>query len=53
MMHKIDADRDGTTSHDEFIAYQVKIFEIMDTSATHKGMLGKDEMFATGGANTH
>jgi Ca2+-binding EF-hand superfamily protein len=52
MMHKIDADGDGTVSHDEFIAYQTKIFEMMDTSTTHKGMLGKEEvMFATGGNN--
>jgi hypothetical protein len=50
MMHKIDTDGDGTVSHDEFIAYQTKIFDMMDTSNTHKGMLGKDEvLFATGG----
>ena len=52
MMHKIDTDGDGTVSHDEFIAYQTKIFEMMDTSTSHKGMLAKEEiMFATGGAN--
>ena len=52
MMHKIDTDADGTVSHDEFIAYQTKVFDMMDTSSTHKGMLGKDEvMFATGGNN--
>jgi hypothetical protein len=52
MMHKIDADGDGTVSHDEFIAYQTKIFDMMDTSTAHKGMLGKEEiMFATGGNN--
>ena len=51
MMHKIDTDGDGMVSHDEFIAYQTKIFDMMDTSTTHKGMLGKEEvMFATGGA---
>jgi hypothetical protein len=54
MMHKIDTDGDGTISHDEFIAYQSKVFDMMDTSTTHKGMLGKDEvMFATGGNNHH
>ena len=53
MMHKIDADGDGTVSHDEFIAYQAKIFDMMDTSTEHKGMLGHQEMFATGGANRH
>jgi EF hand domain-containing protein len=52
MMHKIDTDGDGTVSHDEFVAYESKIFDMMDTSTTHKGMLGKEEiMFATGGNN--
>jgi hypothetical protein len=52
MMHKIDTDGDGMVSHDEFIAYQTKIFDMMDTSTTHKGMLGKSEiMLATGGAS--
>lgn len=52
MMHKIDTDRDGTVSREEFIAYQTKVFDMLDTSAAHKGMLGKEEiMFATGGAN--
>jgi hypothetical protein len=34
MMHKIDTDGDGTVSHDEFIAYQTKIFEMMDKNNT-------------------
>ncbi len=51
MMHKIDTDGDGTISHDEYIAYQTKIFDMMDTSTAHKGMVGPQEMFATGGAN--
>ena len=52
MMHKIDTDGDGTISHDEYIAYQTKVFDMMDTSTTHKGMIGKEEvMFATGGNN--
>jgi hypothetical protein len=51
MMHKIDTDGDGTISHDEYIAYQIKIFDMMDTSTAHKGMIGSQEMFATGGAN--
>ena len=49
MMHKIDTDGDGTVSHDEFIRYQLKVFDMMDTSTTHKGMLGPGEFFATGG----
>jgi EF hand len=50
MMHKIDTDGDGTISHDEYIAYQSKVFDMMDTSSAHKGMIGKEEvMFATGG----
>jgi hypothetical protein len=53
MMHKIDTDGDGTISRDEYMAYQLKIFEMMDTSTTHKGMLSPQEMFATGGANRH
>ncbi len=52
MMHKIDTDGDGTVSHDEYIAYQGKVFDMMDTSTTHKGQLGKD-VFATGGASSH
>jgi hypothetical protein len=51
MMHKIDTDGDGTISHDEYITYQLKIFDMMDTSAAHKGSIGPQEMFATGGAN--
>src|SRR5580698_5718837 len=50
MMHKIDSDGDGTISHDEYIAYQGKVFDMMDTS--HKGMLDK-AAFATGGASSH
>ena len=49
MFNKIDADRDGTISRDEFIGYQLKIFDMMDTSRAHKGMLGPAEFFATGG----
>jgi hypothetical protein len=47
MMHKIDTDGDGTVSHEEYIAYQTKVFDMMDTG--HSGMLSK-EQFATGGA---
>jgi hypothetical protein len=50
MMHKIDTDGDGTVSHDEYIAYQTKVFDMMDTSTSHKGNLGKAEMFGSGGA---
>jgi hypothetical protein len=39
MMHKIDGD--GTVSHDEFIAYQMKIFDHMD--ANHTGSVGPQE----------
>lgn len=49
MFNKIDTDHDGTISHDEFIDYQLKVFEMMDTSGAHKGMLGPGEFFATGG----
>ena len=54
MMDKIDTDGDGTISHDEFIAYLTKIFDMMDTSTTHKGTISKEDvMFATGGYNRH
>lgn len=49
MFNKIDRDRDGTISHDEFIEYQLEIFQMMDTSTVHKGMLGPAEYFGTGG----
>ena len=52
MMEKIDTDRDGTISQAEFIAYLTRIFDMMDTSTTHKGKVSKEEvMFATGGYN--
>ena len=41
MMHKIDTDGDGTVSHDEFIAYQSKVFDMMDKSKN--GSLGPQE----------
>ena len=41
MMHKIDTDGDGTVSHDEFIAYQSKAFDMMDKNKT--GSLGPQE----------
>jgi hypothetical protein len=41
MMHKIDTDGDGTVSHDEFIAYQTKVFDMMDTK--HSGSVGPQE----------
>jgi hypothetical protein len=49
MFKKIDVDKDGTISHEEFINYQMKVFDMMDTSTSHKGMLGPGEYFATGG----
>ena len=52
MMNKIDTDHDGTISQAEFTAYMTKLFDMMDTSKTHKGMITKEEvMFATGGYN--
>jgi EF hand len=52
MMDKIDTDRDGTISQAELIAYVTKVFDMMDTSAAHKGKVSKEEvMFATGGYN--
>jgi hypothetical protein len=47
----IDTDGDGRITHDEFMIYQGKIFDMMDTSRTHPGVLGEQELFATGGPN--
>jgi hypothetical protein len=41
MMHKIDTDGDGTVSHDEFIGYQGKVFDMMDKNKN--GSLGPQE----------
>jgi len=41
MMHKIDTDGDGSVSHDEFIAYQTKVFEMMDK--LHTSTVGPQE----------
>jgi hypothetical protein len=49
LAHKIDANGDGWISHEEWMTYQGKIFDMMNTSVTHRGALGADEMFATGG----
>jgi hypothetical protein len=49
LAHKIDANGDGWISREEWMTYQGKIFDMMNTSVTHKGALGVDELFATGG----
>jgi len=49
MFEKIDTNGDGALTREEFVNYQLKIFDRMDTSAEHKGMLGPAEFFATGG----
>jgi hypothetical protein len=51
LAHKIDANGDGWISHEEWMTYQGKIFDMMNTSVTHKGALGVEELFATGGPN--
>ena len=53
MFKKIDTNGDGTISRQEFLSYQLRIFDMMDTSSAHKGMLGPGEFFATGGAPAH
>ena len=40
-MHKIDTDGDGTVSHDEFIIYQTKVFDMMDKN--HTASLGPQD----------
>lgn len=46
MMHKMDKSGDGKVSHDEFIAYQTAVFDMMDTGKT--GVLGPREFLAKG-----
>jgi hypothetical protein len=48
---KIDANGDGWISHEEWMAYQEKVFDLMNTSVTHKDQLGDQELFATGGSS--
>ncbi|HEY2485058.1 MAG TPA: EF-hand domain-containing protein, partial [Candidatus Binataceae bacterium] len=50
MFEKIDTDWDGRISRQEFLRYQLKVFDMMDTSRTHKGLLGPGQFFATGGS---
>ena len=51
LAHKIDADGDGWISHDEWMAYQSRLFDLMNTNSANKGVLTAQEMFATGGAS--
>ena len=48
MMQKIDTNGDGLVSREEYIANQQKIFDFMDTSKDHKGMLSPAEVLAGG-----
>lgn len=41
MMRKIDADENGFVSHDQFIAYQTTVFDMMDKN--HAGSIGPQE----------
>lgn len=50
MLKRVDTNKDGKVSRREFIRYQLDIFDMMDTSRTHKGLLGPGQFFATGGA---
>ena len=45
-----NADADGKISRAQYLSFQQKIFDMMDMH--HDGMLTKEEMLATGGANT-
>jgi len=49
MFAKIDADHDGQVSREEFLAFQGKLFDMMDTGKTH--MLDQNEFFGRGPAH--
>jgi hypothetical protein len=49
MFKRIDTNGDGRISRREFLSYQLEIFDMMDTSRTHRGMLDPGQFFATGG----
>jgi Ca2+-binding EF-hand superfamily protein len=48
MMQKIDTSGDGLVSRDEYMANQRKVFDFMDTSKDHRGMLSPAEVLAGG-----
>jgi Ca2+-binding EF-hand superfamily protein len=50
MMHKIDKNADGKVSHDEYIAYQITVFEMMDPGKS--GMVGPKEFLGKGLGNS-
>ena len=49
MMKLIDTNHDGHVSRAEYMADQMKIFDLMDTSSTHKGSLDASQVIASGG----
>jgi hypothetical protein len=49
MMHMIDADKDGTVSKDEWIAYQERVFVALDKNKD--GFLEADEFYGPASAN--
>ena len=49
MLIKLDTDKDGKVSRAEFLVYQTKVFEMMDTAKTHS--LDQNEFFGRGPTN--
>ena len=49
MWTHLDADHDGKVTREEFLAYQSKVFDMMDTGKTR--MLGQNEFFGRGPRN--
>jgi Ca2+-binding EF-hand superfamily protein len=49
MLTKLDVDHDGKVSREEFLEYQSKVFDMMDTGKTR--VLGQNEFFGRGPVN--
>ena len=51
MVRQVDTNHDHRISHDEFMTYQMRVFDLMDRSDDHKGFLSDENFFARIEAN--